>query len=99
MTARGRITLALQPSDQEIRAAVAMWIGHMASGDYASAVAAVFDDPPAPEKFRDRVETFCTTLEAARHEVVDTLKRATGREVRAPSPAIATPSQRAHVVP
>lgn len=71
----------------------------MARGDYASAVTAVFDDPPAPEKFRDRVETFCTTLEAARQEVVDTLKQATGREVRAPSPAIATPSQRAHVVP
>ena len=41
------IVLPQDPSDADIRAAVAKWIELMARGDYAAAVAAVFRNPRA----------------------------------------------------
>lgn len=59
----GRIMLpGPNPTDGQIRAAVAQWIELMAHDDYESAVAAVFSDPPEPDDFRERVETFCIAL-------------------------------------
>lgn len=69
------IVLAQEPTDEEIRAAVAKWIEQMARGEYTKAVAAVFRDPPMPEEFRERVETFCLRLTAARQGVVDSLRQ------------------------
>jgi hypothetical protein len=68
----------------------------MALGDYARAVAAVFRDPPAPETFRERVESYCVGLAAARQGAVDAV-RALGQKVSDPPPPGAF--GRAQVVP
>jgi hypothetical protein len=90
------ITLSQDPTDAEICAAVARWIELMARGDYASAVAAVFRKPPAPEDFRERVETFFVGLAAARQGLVDALRQK-GANVDDPPPLEA--SGRGRVIP
>jgi hypothetical protein len=99
MTAEGRITLGRHPSDQDLRAAVATWIDQMARGDYTAAVAAVFRKPPPPDAFREHIETFESSLEARRHEVVEALKTTTGRDVHAAMPSIEARAARTRVVP
>jgi hypothetical protein len=69
------IILSRDPTNAEIRGAIAAWIELMARGDYAKAVAAVFRQPPAPEDFREQVETFFVQLGAARQGVVDALRQ------------------------
>jgi hypothetical protein len=91
------IVLSQDPSDAEIRAAVAKWIGLMACGDYARAVVSVFRNPSAPEDFRERVETFCVTLGQARQGLVNALRKQ-GLNVNNPPPT-AEPPERARVIP
>jgi hypothetical protein len=79
------IVLSLAPTDDEIRSAVTSWIEFMARGDYAAAVAAVFGKPPAPESFRETVESYCVGLAEARQKVVEAL-RAQGKQVNDPPP-------------
>jgi hypothetical protein len=78
------IILSREPPDAEIRAAVAKWIEQMALGDYASAVAAVFRKPPAPDDFREQVEMFAAGYAAARRGLLDALRKQ-GLEVSDPS--------------
>jgi hypothetical protein len=90
------IVLSENPTDAEIREAVAKWIGQMARGDYALAVGSVFRTPSAPEEFREQVETFFIDLPHARQGVVNAL-REQGLDVsEIPSPE---PPGRAKVIP
>jgi hypothetical protein len=90
------IVLSQNPTDAEIREAVAKWIGQMARGDYALAVASVFRNPSAPEKFREQVETFFMDLPQSRQGVVNAL-REQGFDVSDLPPL--EPSGRAKVIP
>jgi len=85
--ARGRwIVLPKQPTDSEIRLAIVTWIEQMARGEYVKAVSSVFSDPPSPQDFRERVETYSMTVEQRREEVVNALRKQTGKDVKAPPP-------------
>jgi hypothetical protein len=68
----------------------------MAQGDYASAVAAVFRNPPTPEDFREQVESFFVQLPATQEAIVDALRKQ-GAVVREPPPV--PPSGRGKVIP
>jgi len=93
------IVLPKRPTDAGIRAAVAAWIELMACGEYAKAVRSVFREPPSPEDFRERVETFCIELEQVRQQVITGLRDQSGMEVRGPSPPkVPVPRTRAKVV-
>jgi hypothetical protein len=91
------IVLSRDPSNAEIRAAVAKWIGLMACGNYARAAASVFCNPPAPDAFRETVETFCAGLGRARQGLVEALRKR-GLSVSEPPPTPEMPGRR-KVVP
>jgi hypothetical protein len=55
-------------------------------------------DPPAPEDFRERVETFCVGLAAARQGLVEALRKQGANVNDPPVPAPAS-SGRARVIP
>src|SRR5262249_49866059 len=97
-SAEGPIVLSQEPTDAEIRAAVARWIELMACGDYPRSVASVFRDPYPPDNFRERVETFGLHLGQVRQQLVDTL-RGQGAKVADPPPVLPEWSVRARVVP
>lgn len=92
------IVLSQNPTDAEIRAAVAQWIEFMACGDYPRAVASVFRKPYEPDDFRDLVETFGIKLGPARQKMIDMI-RAQGEKACDPRPLPPEWSVRARVMP
>ncbi len=87
-----------KPSDDAIRAAIVRWIAMMASGDYDAAVATAFGrDPPKPDEFRERVETFCVEMPRMLQGIVDACARE-GINVAEASPPFEQ-RDRARVIP